>query len=89
MSQSTVPATCYDLDAPVPYTLSPLAKAALANGVSFDDVEAFVLAAGSYNRACNLEAEMTVQAELDIALFESFHAREPRKSVLFWKGAGL
>jgi hypothetical protein len=69
--------------------LSPLMRAALDNGVSFDDVFAYAEAAA---RAKPLELESVIdplQRELDIALFESFHAREPRKSVLFWKGAGL
>lgn len=31
-----------NIDVPVPYRLTPLARAALANGVSFDDVQAYV-----------------------------------------------
>lgn len=56
--QTTNPAPVCDdeLDQPIPYRLSPLALAALQNGVAFEDVEAFVQAGQSYNRACNLEA---------------------------------
>jgi len=78
-----------DLDQPIPYKLSALALAALANGVAFEDVEAFVSAGKSYNRACNLEAEETYQRELDIALHKSASAGEPERSVLFWKAASL
>lgn len=55
---TTQPASFTDIDAPIPYTLSPLAIAALANGVAFEDVEAFVQAGASYNKASKFEAEL-------------------------------
>lgn len=72
--------------------LSPLARAALSNGVAFDDVYAYCAARPDSLAATRLMSELCeqeTQRELDIALFENFHAREPRKSVLFWKEAGL
>ena len=86
---STIPAgeDIIDLDSPIPYTISPLARAALANNVAFEDVDAYVAAAHSRNRPLVIDSPL--DHELDVALFESFHAREPRRSVLFWREAGL
>lgn len=44
-----------DLDQPIPYTLTPLTRAALANGVSFEDVDAYVNSAHSRNRPIVIE----------------------------------
>lgn len=49
-STKPAPACETDLDQPIPYTLTPLARAALANGVSFEDVDAYVSAAHSRNK---------------------------------------
>lgn len=80
--QTTTPAQFIDLDAPIPYTLSPLARAALACGVDFDDVEAYA----SEPVPTSYREELTQDA-LDLALARSVlasgsiaHAR------LWWLG---
>lgn len=44
------PPEIVDIDQPIPYALTPLARAALANGVAFEDVDAYVSSAHSRNR---------------------------------------
>ncbi len=92
--QTTVPALeTESLDTPIPFKLSPLALAALQVGVAFDDIDAYVDAAPSYQNAVLPElvgaGQFDLDTELDIALAASASAREPARSVVWWKAAGL